>query len=290
MWVKRGLKWIGLALLSMAGLVVVAVIFVYIVMGRDLARTFDIEGETVAVPTDAASIEEGQRLAQLRGCSGGCHGRTTNGEVMIELFDRTRVVAPNLGELAARYSTTELERAIRHGVKPDGTSVLRIMPSEMFSTLSDRDLGLILAYLRSQPTGEQTLPEPGYGPVARVMGFLFKRKIDTLLAAEVIDHQQPPALEPADEEAYGRYLANTVCSECHGGDLRGSPEGSTPGLAMALAYSREDFEKLMRAGEPLGGRELGLMAGVARSRFTRFTDDEITALHGYLSSQDTWSD
>lgn len=290
MWVKRALKWMGLGLLGIAGLVVIAVIFVYIVMGRDLARTYDIEGETVAVPSDAASIEEGQRLAQLRGCSGGCHGRTTKGGVMMELFDGTRVVSPDLGKLAARYSTTELERAIRHGVKPDGTSVLRIMPSEMFSTLSDRDLGLILAYLRSQPEGEETLPESKFGPVARVMGFFFKRKIDTLLAAEVVDHQHPPAPEPADEEAYGRYLANTVCSECHGGDLRGAPDDLAPGLAIALAYSREDFETLMRTGEPQGGQELRLMADVARSRFTRFTDDEITALHSYLSSQETWMD
>ncbi|NEZ02971.1 cytochrome c [Wenzhouxiangella sp. XN201] len=290
MWIKRTFKWIGLTLLGIVGLAAIAVILVYILMGRDLARSYDITGEDIAVPSDAASIEEGQRLAQLRGCSGGCHGRTTTGGVMIELFDGTRVVAPDLGELAARYSTKDLERAIRHGVKPDGTSVLRIMPSEMLSTLSDRDLGLILAYLRSQPAGEQTLPESRYGPVARVMGFFFKRKFGSLLAAEVIDHQHSPPPEPSDEEAYGRYLANTVCTECHGSDLRGSPDGSTPSLAVVLAYSREDFETLMRAGEPLGGQELGLMAGVARSRFVRFTDDEIAALHGYLSSPDNWSD
>ncbi len=104
---------------------------------------------------------------------------------MIELFDGTRVVAPDLGEIAASYSTTEIERAIRHGVKPDG---------------------------------------------------------------------------------------------------------QIPGLAIAQAYSREDFETLMRTGEALGGCELGLMTGVARSRFTHFTDDEITALHGYLNSPETWSD
>jgi hypothetical protein len=59
---------------------------------------------------------------------------------------------------------------------------------------------------------------------------------------------------------------------------------------MVLAYSRDDFKTLLRTGEPLGGRELGLMAGVARSRFARFSDDEITALHGYLNTLETWSD
>ncbi len=290
MWVKRFAKWVGLGLLGIAGVLVFAVMVVYIAMGRDLARSFDVAGEDIAVPSGAASIEEGQRLAKLRGCAGGCHGRTTGGGVMIELFDGTRVVAPDLGEIAARYSTRDFERATRHGVRPDGTSVLRIMPSEMFSSLSDRDLGLILAYLRSQPTGEQPLPEPVYGPVARVMGFFLKRQIGSLLAAEVIEHQHPPPPESADETAYGRYLANTVCTECHGNDLRGSPDGSIPGLAMVLAYSREDFETLMRTGEPLGGRELGLMANVSRGRFARFTDDEISALHRYLNSLETWSE
>lgn len=32
----------------------------------------------------------------------------------------------------------------------------------------------------------------------------------------------------------------------------------------------------------LGGRELGLMADVARSRFAYFTDAEIQALHAFL--------
>jgi cytochrome c553 len=290
MWIRRTFKWIGLTLLGIAGLAAIAVIVVYILVSLDLARSFDIAGEDVVVPSDAASIDEGQRLAQLRGCSGGCHGKGTAGEVMIELFDGTRVVAPDLGKLAARYSTRDLERAIRHGVKPDGTSVIGIMPSEMFSTLSDRDLGLILAYLQSQPPAERALPESRYGPVARVMGFMFKRKIGSLLAAELIDHQHPPPPDPDDEQGYGRYLANTVCTECHGGDLRGSPDGSIPGLAMVLAYPSGDFETLMRTGEPLDGRDLGLMARVARSRFARFTDDEITALHGYLSSPDPWSD
>lgn len=289
MWAKRILKWTGLALLGIVGLTVIAMLSVYIVMGRDLTRSYDIAGEAVAVPADAESIEEGQRQAQLRGCAGGCHGRTTEGRAMIELFDGTRIVAPDLGKIAASYSTIDLERAIRHGVKPDGTSVLRIMPSEMLSGLTDRDLGLILAYLRSQPADGKTLPESRYGPVARVLGFLFKRKIGSLLSAEEIDHQHPPPPDLADEAIYGRYLADTVCSECHGSDLRGAPDGSTPSLVMTMAYSCDDFETLMRHGEPLGGRELGLMADVARSRFVRFTDEEITALHGYLSTEETWS-
>jgi cytochrome c553 len=290
MWIRTTLKWLGFAALGLAGLAMVAVLVIYLAIEQDLGRTFAIEGESVAVPMDAVSIEEGQRQAQLRGCSGGCHGRTTEGLVFVELFDGTRVVAPDLARIAARYSTVELERAIRHGVKPDGTSVLRVMPSEMLAGLSDQHLGMIIAYLRSQAEGKEALPKSRYGPVARFMGMLFKREMGTLLAAEVIDHEHPTPIGPPDEADFGRYLAQTVCTECHGSDLRGAPDGTIPGLAMTLAYSREDFERLMREGKPLGERELGMMAGVARSRFVRFTDEELTALHAYLHSAATWSD
>jgi cytochrome c553 len=290
MWIRRTLKWTGFASLGMVGLVAIAMLGVYIAMGRDLGKSFHIAGESLDVPVDAGSIEEGQRLAQLRGCSGGCHGRSTEGRVMVEMWDGTRVVAPDLARVAARYSTTDLERVIRHGVRPDGTSVIRFMPSEMFATLSDHDLGLIIAYLRSQPHGEESLPEAGYGPLARLMGFTFKRQNGSVMAAEVIEHQHPEPPDTADPAAFGRYLANTVCSECHGDDLRGAPDGSTPSLAVALAYSRDDFGVLMRTGMPLDGRKLGLMADVARSRFVRFTDAEIAALHGYLHAPGTWSE
>lgn len=290
MWIRKTLRWLGFAVLGLAGLAIAVVLAIYIAIEQDLGRTFAVEGDGVVVPTDALSIEEGQRQAQLRGCSGGCHGRTTEGLVFVELFDGTRLIAPDLARIAATYSTVELERAIRHGVKPDGTSVIRVMPSEMFAGLSDQHLGMIIAYLRSQAEGGEVLPESRFGPFARIMGMMFKREIGTLLAAEVIDHEHPMPIDPADEAAFGRYLAQTVCTECHGSDLRGAEDGSTPSLAMALAYSRDDFERLMLEGKPLGDRELGMMAGVARSRFVRFTDEELTALHGYLQSPATWAE
>ncbi len=290
MSVRRILKWSGLALLGLFGLVLLSMLSIHITMGRDIAATFAVDGELIVVPSDAASIEEGRRQAQLRGCFQGCHGRAAEGAVMIRLFDGTRVVAPNLGHIAARYSLEELERAIRRGVKPDGTSVLRIMPSEMLSTLSDEDLGRIIAWLRTQPEDSDELPDSRYGPVARIMGFVFKRQFGTVLAAEAITQEQLAPHGMSATIPRGRYLAETVCRECHGNDLHGTPDGSSPSLSMVTAYSRDDFETLMREGVAMGGRELGLMAVVSRSRFAHFTDDELNALYSYLNSVDSWFD
>ena len=50
-----------------------------------------------------------------------------------------RIVAPNLTRIVHEYSDQELEAVIRHGVRPDGSSVV-IMPSAMFANVSDEGL------------------------------------------------------------------------------------------------------------------------------------------------------
>ncbi len=156
--------------------------------------------------------------------------------------------------------------------------------------LSDEDLGMIIAWMRTQQDDSDELPESRYGPVARIMGFVFKRQFGTVLAAEAIVQEQLVPHGMSATIPRGRYLAETVCRECHGNDLHGSPNGFSPSLSMVTAYSREDFETLMREGVAMGGRELDLMAVVSRSRFAHFTDDELDALYTYLNSVDSWID
>jgi mono/diheme cytochrome c family protein len=192
-----------------------------------------------------------------------------------------RLVAPNLTQVAATHTDTDLERVIRQGIRQDGRSTVG-MPSAMFYHLTDEDLGRIIAFLRSLPVTDGPPTEIRLGPLARV-GIL-KRLYEPQVA--MIDRAvaRPTAVELTDPLAFGRYLALTSCTECHGSDLRGSPGGDTPALAIAGAYTPEEFVRLMRTGVARGDRELGLMSGVARSRFAHFTDAEISALHAYLKS------
>lgn len=82
----------------------------------------------------------------------------------------------------------------------------------------------------------------------------------------------PPDLGPAP--ARGRQSAAAICAECHGPDLDGGP--------APVAYDLEGFPGLIKSGVPLSGRDLGIMTSVAKRDFSRFTDEEISALHGYL--------
>jgi cytochrome c553 len=285
MRMRTMLRWLGLAVGAVVGIALVGVAAIYVFIGSELDRTFDIPGTQVDVSRDEATIAEGARLARLRGCYGGCHGETVNGGVFFEVPDGTAVVAPDLGRVAREYSVEELERVIRHGVRPDGTSVIVPMPSAMFYHLSDDDLGAIIAFLKSQQPGDVPLPSKQVGPLGRLMFFYYRNLIGTVLAAEQIDHDAP-RLAPAqtDPSSHGRYLATTICTECHGDDLRGGADDFSPSLAIVAAYSLDDFRKLMRTGEPLGGRELDLMARVALSRFAHFSDSEISDLHAYLAT------
>jgi cytochrome c553 len=102
--------------------------------------------------------------------------------------------------------------------------------------------------------------------------------------AKQIEHTDDHGQGPEGPSGPGRYLARTVCSECHGTDLQGAPMDSVPPLTVTRAYSLEQFTTLLRTGVAIGGRTLGLMAEVARRRFFAFTDAEISQLYNYLNS------
>ena len=286
MWIKTTFKWLGMVLGGIVGLVLLAAVTIYVYMGSRFGKTFDIAGTTVEVPDDVASIEEGGRLAKLRGCNGGCHGEGSRGQVFFELPGGTQIVAPNIVRVAQNYSIQDIERAVRHGVRPDGTSVIRVMPANMFYNLSDEDFGKIVAFLRSRDVGDEELPGTEIRALGRLMLFYYRQLIGTILTADVIDHDarrfDPTSNDPVER---GRYLGFTVCTECHGEDLRGSAVDMViPDLAAVAAYPLEEFRELMRTGVPLDGRELGMMADVATGRFAQFTDDEIGDLHRFLQT------
>jgi cytochrome c553 len=278
---KGILKWLGIGLGVLVILALGAAAVIYLVSERMVRKTYDIRLSSIALPTDSFALAEGQRLATVRGCYNGCHGERLDGGVFIDQPLLARLVAPNLTQVVAQYSDAELERVIRHGVRRNRRSTLG-MPSSMFYHLSDQDLGSIIALLRSAPVTEGPSTEISLGPLARLGLVLGKYHPQ----AQIIDHDAPrlAVRDTSDHIALGKYLAQTVCSECHGLDLRGNPDGSSPNLVIAAAYSEEGFTRLMRTGIASGDRELRLMSDVARSRFSHLTDREIRALHEFLST------
>jgi cytochrome c553 len=276
---RRVLRVLGYVALSLVGLIVIALGAVYVISEWKVSRSYPVATNEITLPTDSTSIAEGKRLASIRGCT-GCHGVLAQGDTFIDDWRIARVISPNLTQSVRRYSNAELAGIIRHGVRPNGRSVV-VMPSSMFYTLSDDDLGKILAFLKSLPASDGPGPEIRLGPLARVMFTLGKFQP---AAVESDSAARLAAARPAygNATARGAYLAQTVCTECHGLELKGDPSGKPPDLRIAASYPLDAFVHLMRTGMAPGERDLGLMTRVARGRFAHFTDDEIRALHTYL--------
>lgn len=289
---RRALKWLRRLVVAVIALAALAIGVIYVLSERVLNRTWDVGGRPVSVPADPASLEEGRRLARIRGCD-GCHDADFAGGPFFDPpFPQNlimgRVTAPDLTLLAASRTEAELERSIRQGVDQEGRSVLA-MPSEMFQYMSDDELGKIIAAIRSAPPGTGTVTQKRLGPMVR---FLILQG-EFYPAATAIDHAaRPPAATPENPLELGEYLARGTCAECHGADLLGSPANpamvAVPALSKVMAYTSEQFATLMREGVPLDGRDLELMDDVARGRFAHLTDDEVLALHAFLSDPRTW--
>jgi hypothetical protein len=63
------------------------------------------------------------------------------------------------------------------------------------------------------------------------------------------------------------------------------PGRTAPALRdVAPAYDLAQFKHLLRTGRGVGDRDLGLMTEVSRTSFVYMADDEIAAVHTYLTA------
>ena len=159
-------------------------------------------------------LERGEYLVRgIAGC-GNCHtplgpeGPVMGQELAGRLVERIpafTAIAPNITP-ASRikdWSDAELGRAIREGIRPDGTIIGPPMPFGMYRGLSDSDVDAMVAFLRTIPAvegdpgaSEYNIPlPPAYGPPIE----------------SVAD------IPPGVTVEYGGYLAGPVahCMECH---------------------------------------------------------------------------
>jgi mono/diheme cytochrome c family protein len=289
---KKILKWIGIVVGVLVGLVVIAAATIYGVTEYRSTRVWNVKVASVTIPTDAASIKWGEHVAVVRGCV-DCHGANLGGKVFIEDPAVGRLISVNLtsgkGGIGKTFSDTDLVRAIRHGVDPSGRSVW-FMPAQEFYYLSDTDLGALIAYLRSVPPVDNELPKSNLAFLIRVI-YLLTGEV-ALFPAELINHDAPrPVAPPVGVTAdYGKYLA-VGCTGCHGagfggGAIPGAPPSFPPAINITpggeiQGWSEADFIKAMRTGVTPGGRQLN-NDYMPWKIIGQMTDDELKAVLLYL--------
>lgn len=278
---RRFIKWAGFTLGGVTSLMLVALMLIFITAEIKLGRKYPLpQASTVTASPERA--KEGAHLAQIYGCT-GCHKADLTGALFNEIPDGTRLWSSNLPMLAKSYSDADFDRAIRHGLRADRTSVI-LMPSNAYTALSDDELAAIISFIRSLPPKGEQHPRRHLGLFvhAGVAFGVFKTAREELAGAAA-------AIDPGTSYAQGRHLALVGCSECHGSNLAGGaavgPMPARPDLDLVASYDREDFVKFMRTGKAPGNRELPMMSDIARTRFSHFTDAEANALYDYLAAR-----
>jgi cytochrome c553 len=237
----------------------------------NLGITFD----GAEAKAEASQMAHGRRLSMVLGCS-GCHNSQFTGGAFNQGW-----IAPNLTLLMADYDPASLERAVRQGIALDGRKI-RLMPSEMYRSLSDADMRALSTYLLTlAPIGEAQKPfEPFPADLAdwQATGYSDGNALGLQWAAS------SGPLDLGERHARGRYLAMNLCTECHNNQLQGYPNW-TPDLIIVASYSDADLERLLKEGKGNAREELGLMSLVSPSRIPYLTEDEYSDLTDYLKAR-----
>jgi mono/diheme cytochrome c family protein len=275
----------------------------FTIIGVVVALAFT--GSTAAA--QSVSIERGKYLVNTVGACGNCHnardaegrymeGKLLSGGARLRLPQSTVYganITPDPETGIGSWSDEQVVRAIREGVRPDGSIVGPPMPVEMYRHMSDDDAKAIVAYLRTLPSVKNEVPRGKYEfPVPTSYG--------------------PPVSNPApvgreDLVKYGEYLAGPVghCMACHTGtegeptqeDLetrpgtggrRFGPGGNakaanlTPHETGLKDWTDTEIARAIRDGISRDGRTL--KPPMAFSMYKNISDQDMQAIISYLRS------
>jgi mono/diheme cytochrome c family protein len=284
---RKVLKWVGIGIGVLVGLVIMAGVILYFMGGAKLNKTRQVQPLAIAIHNNETAIARGEHLVSAACAS--CHGDDLSGAPMIADPAIGMVYAANISGLGERRSDEELVLAIRHGIGPGGRQ-LAVMPAESFIHFSEEDLNAVVAYLKTVPRTGKDTPDPKLAPMGQIM--LAAGMFGQIFPAEYIDHEQPfhEMPEISANLEYGEYLSR-FCAGCHGEDLSGKANAEpgapiapnlTPGGGLAN-WTETDFIQTMRTGVNPYGYHLD-PEYMPWNSFGKFYDEELQAIWMYLGS------
>lgn len=289
--IRKILKYLLFTLLTI--IVVAAAFFAYanIAVNKRFEKSYQIEPKPLTVHSDSASLALGAHLSVIKGCT-DCHASDLGGKVMVDDPAMGRLVTPNItqgkGGLPTDYSTEDWVKAIRHGISRENTP-LKMMPSQEFNFLTEKDLAALIAYCQSLTPVDRELPEIELRPLGVLLTHFDKIP---MVPAELIDHQREVVADIPNEVSLenGQYLA-TSCSGCHRSDFKGG-DGHIPGSPKVAditgsgnvgKWTEEQFIATLRTGGTPEGKQLD-NAFMPWQMTQAYTDTELKSLYIYLKS------
>ena len=210
-----------------------------------------------------------------------------------------RAYAPNITQDRetgiGAWSDEEIMRAIREGIRPDGTIIGPPMPVLSYRGMSDSDVRAIVAYLRTVPPVRNIVPRSEYHfPLPETWG----PPLGSV-----------PDVSREDSLAYGTYLGNALghCMECHtpivdgvfdlsrtgaGGYVFHKPFGLelaavaaniTPHTEHGIgAWTDDEIKRAITQAISRDGRQL--LPVMPYNYYRNITDEDMDALIVYLRS------
>jgi mono/diheme cytochrome c family protein len=252
--------------------------------------------EAAAQLAQERAVERGSHLVAARYPCVACHSTNFGGGVMIDAFPIGTLLGPNLtsgaGSRTLTYTPRDWDRIVRHGVLPDGRPA--VMPSEDFQLMSDQELSDIIAYVRTLPAVDNTVPASTFGPLGRVLAATGQFRFS---AALITNHTAEHAVRPPASEAsveFGRHLAG-VCTGCHGADFSGGPipggdpswpaaRNLTPDATGLQGWTYDQFVAAIGKGQRPDGTAVRLPMSLMAPFAASMTEVERRALWAYLQS------
>ena len=253
---------------------------------------------------DAKLLERGTYLMNSIAACGNCHTqRDEKGRVIPErglsggfVFDEkpfkayAKNITPDPETGIGKWTEAQLIRAIREGLRPDGSLIGPPMPIHLYRRISDDDARALVAYLRAQPPVKNVVPKSVYHiKLPRAYGRPIKDKVVA-----------PPR---TDKVKYGAYLAGPLghCIDCHtpytdkGMDMTKVGAGGAPftgpwGVSVSRNltprslknWSDAEIANAIRAGKSRDGTPL--KPPMAFDWYKNINDEDMAAIVAYLRS------
>jgi mono/diheme cytochrome c family protein len=284
---KKILKWTGIVLGSLLGLILLFFIAVYFKTESRANKVYEVKVQQLVIPTDSASYALGAHVAAIRGCM-DCHVKGG-----VPFFDEKNPLAllytANLtsGKGGINYTDKDWIRALRHGIGKDGKSLWFMPVQHSSAALSNHELAALIGYLKKMEPVDAEHPKKKMKPLGRLLTFL---GIFPMFPAEEVNHNAtfPDEVKPEATAAYGKYLV-VGCQGCHGKNYKGGPsnapgEPPIPDLTTTGdlgKWNSDQFITALHTGKTPDGRTLsGFMPWSTIGK--AHTEEELKAIYLYL--------
>ncbi|MBC7828293.1 MAG: c-type cytochrome [Chitinophagaceae bacterium] len=302
---RKFLKWTGLVIL-------VLILGLYVVVILNQNKKYEAPYPNVSASTDSAVIARGKNLVFGSAHCANCHSpkgmeeKVSQGEEVplaggqefdlpIGILYSKNLTPDETG--IGKLSDATIARALRYGIRSDGTALFDFMP---FHNTSDEDLVAVISYLRHQPAVKNIIPDHNFNLLGKLVRAFILKPVGPVGTV-------PVAVKRDTSAAYGKYLANSVanCRGCHtnrdmmtgaftGEDYAGGlkfeiPTDSgtysltTPNLTphatgRITGWSQQHFISRFRMGPLVKNSHMPW------GPFSRMSDDELKAIYHFLQT------